>query len=113
MYAGNLKTMRFTISRDGEPMVLDGFTAKWALSQISKRSGEYSKTPILEKKSTTSTEILKTVPQSGILEVYLKNVDTKDLLGEYYYELELYDTENESIVVAVGDLRILKNVDNT
>jgi hypothetical protein len=113
MYAGNLKTQRFTITQDGAALSLNGFTIKWALTTTSKKTGDYTTTPILEKKSTNVLQVAKTDAPNGICEVYLHASDTANLLGTYYYELELFDSNGEGIVVATGQIEILKNVVNT
>lgn len=116
IFAGNYHPLKFTLTdadNDNAPLDASAFTIRWALSKISSTTKEYSGTPILEKKSTTSGHMDLADQATGIVSVLLKKADTENLLGTYYYELELEDGLGNTIVVATGKLTIKRNVTNT
>jgi len=118
-YAGNRRDLNFQvfdIDQSVTPAVktprnITDDTIKWAISRIT--GGTYSSTPVLQKSSATGGGIEKTDPGSGWCRVSLLKADTDKLLGDYHQELEDFDLDGESQVVAVGLVRILLNVKNT
>ena len=116
MYAGNLRTLRVTVTDEdvvGSPAKdLTGLTVKWALSR-QDTSGNFLTTPVLEKKSTTPSELTVTDAPGGEFEVYLVPADTAALFGTFYWEAEVFDATPAGVVVATGTLEILRNVVNT
>ncbi len=115
-YAGNSRTLRFTvIDKDADPEAakdLSGLVMKWALVRMA--NGKYLKTPVLEKSSATAGHMDMSSAASGVVDVILSDADTDALLGDFWYELEAFDSgSNSSEVVAVGPVTILLNVENT
>lgn len=118
MFAGNALVLRFTVrDKDQAPDAvtgiypvknLTGFTWKWALSRKIGNSF-VADVPLVEKSGSPAS------PHSaGVIEVALALVDTDDLAGLYYQQLEIYETGagNASTVVFEGDFRIKVNVVN-
>ena len=116
MYANNLRTLRITVTDEdsvGSPSKdLTGLVVKWALSR-QDTSGNFLTAPILEKRSTTPTELTVTDAVNGIFEVYLVPADTAALVGTFYWEAEVFDATPSGVVVATGTLEIVRNVVNT
>lgn len=117
MYAGNKRTLRFTIVDEdtvGSPALnLTGRVLKFVLASVSP-NGDILTTPLIEKKSTTPAQITVTDAVNGIAEVYLLEADTLPLLGDYYFELEVFEADATiHTVVGTGTLTILANVTNT
>lgn len=115
-YANNPVKLKFEVTdKDASPetaLDLSSFTAKWAISRISAKTGEYLTSPIVEKKQS-SGGITVTDAANGKLEVDLDPADTQGLSGEFHHELEVFDGQGNGVVVAVGTLTIDKNVENT
>lgn len=114
MYAGNYRVLRFSPITDeaGDPLDMTGFTIKWTLSKYGS-NGKPNKTPLLERKSTTAGQMTLTNVATGSVDVILAEGLTAALEGTYYQQLEIFDGSNRSNVVAVGDIEILRNIDNT
>lgn len=114
IYAGNRHTLRYTVVNQDNadlPKDLTGIAARWALSKFSA-DGSFSKTAVLAKNSTNALQILISAPATGVIDVFIAEGDTAALVGDYYFELELYITASYSLVVAAGTLTIVKNVTN-
>ena len=118
MYQDNKLTLRFTV-RDGDqaevggvhPVFdLTGFTVQWALSRGT--TSQFVTTASVLKSSAQITEIEVTDAVNGLLEVKLVGADTATIFGDFYYELELVDGMSEKVVVAVGEINIIRNVSN-
>lgn len=116
MYAGNKRTMIFTIldaDNGNVPLDVTNKYVQWALSRFSP-TGDYSTTPVLEKKSSNVLQIAKIDPTNGVVHVFLIPADTLALFGDFYFELEvLASPGGEGVVVATGTLTINRNVANT
>jgi hypothetical protein len=114
MYAGNKRTLRFTVldeDNNDAPLDLTPFTIKWAMSKVNQE-GQFLLTPVLEK--ILGSGITITGPDDNIAVVELLGADTDTLnAADYYMELELFDGSNESVVVATGTMTIIANVENT
>jgi len=123
MYAGERKTIRFAGTDQDDGTALDYATdfaeVKWALTSINPSTGEFSTTPVLEKKSqvaqteTGGNEIDFSGTGNNQADVQLINADTDTLAGEYYQELEGFDANGEGVVLATGTITIIRNVENT
>lgn len=114
IYAGNKHLLKFTITdsdNGGVAKDLTGIGAQFALSR--RISDEiYSTTPVVEKDSDGPDVTIVAPASSGVIWVVLNGVDTEDLQGTYYYELETVDGQGNTLVVATGDLEIKANVSN-
>jgi len=117
IYAGNKRTLKFAVTDQdtaGSPAFnLTNLIAKWTLARVGADGSVLTSAPVVEKKSTTGTQITITNAAGGLLEVYLVEVDTLTLLGDFYFELELFDVAGAHVVVATGTMTILPNVTNT
>lgn len=116
MYAGNKRSLQFTISDEdttGSPAKdLSGLTVKFALSLMDS-SGNFQTTPTVEKTTDNSGEITISGSSNEIATVVLVPADTSALAGDYYMELEAFDGTPAGIVLATGTLTIIRNVTNT
>ena len=116
-YAGTHHRFNFTIAdydldpTGATPKNLTGLVAKWTLARIS--GGSYSDKYTIQKTSVVDGGIVVTDAANGKLTVELLHADTAKLLGDYHQELELFEADGESTIVAVGDFTILRNVKNT
>lgn len=118
IYAGNRHKLRFVVRDLDEPAVagvfpvldLTPFTVRWALSRGTTES--YSTEATLNKSSANPTDVDLTDAVSGIAVVNLFKVDTENLSGAFYQELELVDGAGQCLVVAVSNISILRNVVN-
>jgi len=127
MYVGERKTARIAVvDQDAADVPLNistGFdNVKWAMVAIDPATGSFGTAPILEKKSTvaqseTGGNEIDFVNVDGTLDgadVQIINADTTSLsAGDYYHELEGFDTAGEGVVLATGTITILKNLVNT
>lgn len=115
-YAGNARTLRFTVldqdAPGSPPKDLTGLGIRWALTRFSG-GGDPLSTPVLDKDTANAGQITIVDAINGVLEVNLAEGDTTSLLGDYYFELEVYSTGSFSLVVATGTETIRKNVTNT
>lgn len=115
-YAGNKRTLRFTIKDQdavGSPAKdITGMSVRWALCKINS-AGNVVKTPLLEFNTDNPAKVVVTDAPNGKVEVYLSHDDTASLLGDYYHEAEIYITGSFSLVVATGTLTINLNVGTT
>lgn len=116
IFAGNKRTLKFAITDAdtvGAPAFnLTNLVLKFTLTRVSA-DGNILTTPLIEKKSTSATQLVVTNAAGGLCEVYLVEADTLTLLGDFYFELEAYDVSNEHVVLATGTLTIKPNVTNT
>lgn len=110
VYAGNKRTLRFTVVDEaGDAFDLTGYDVRWALSKYGQ-SGSYGTTAEVNKHSDNVDEI---TVASNVVDVVLVGADTAALAaGDYYHELEIVDAQDESLVVAVGDVELRNNVVN-
>lgn len=116
MYANNIRTLRFAVTDADatdptDPLDLTGLVVKWALSRIAP-SGQFTTTAIVEKCSNDGTLTI-TNPTGGLCELTLDPADTATLSGKFYHELEVFDSGDNGVVVATGEITILRNVVNT
>lgn len=120
-YEGNIQTLSFTITdadNAGVALDLTNLTLKWAMSKASSLDPlVYSTTPKLEK--TEGSGITVTDASGGLCTVTIETVDTEPdnvngiRPGNFYWELEATDLNDERTVLAVGTFSILKNVVNS
>lgn len=116
IYAGNKRTLRFAITDEdaggSPPFNITGLTIKFALARVSASGNVLTSSPVFQKVSTTPADLTVTNAAGGILEVYLVEVDTAALLGDFYFELEAFEAGGQHVVLATGTLTILPNVAN-
>lgn len=119
-YAGNKQVFMWTLLDDDAfgtdvPLPLGGREVRWAMSRFND-DGTYSTEPTLVKSSLNGTdEVEVTDAANGLVRVYVDGIDTVDLDGKFYQELEVVDDNGagEPVVVATGVITIRKNVSNT
>lgn len=116
MYAGEKKILRFTVVNKNvsgdPPLDLTSYDVRWSMSRVGDNG--YSATPTVKKDTGGVGGVVKTFPLTGICEVTLVRTDTATIsLGTYHQELEVVDGSGELAVVAVGDIEVLRNVDNS
>lgn len=110
-FAGNYHKLSFTITDEdnGGALNLTGLTLKWAMTPGT--IAKYSKTPKLEKTPTVTDAV------GGLCEVVILSADTGGATGigpaSYYWELEATDGTGELTVLAVGQIDLKLNVENT
>lgn len=115
MYAGEKRIFAYAIiDRDtvgDPPLNLTGLTVRWAISRLGANG--YSKQPVVKKDSAGVGGVVITSAVGGLAEVTIMRADTETLLGDFHIECEVADGSGEYEVVAVADLEILVNVDNS
>lgn len=115
-YEANPRVLTFVVTdEDNGDVALDmsapGWTARWAMSRI-RDDGSYSRTPTLEKTFGSGVEFSNAV--NGEVEVSITEADTEGLGGKtYHHELEVVNPAGQPVVVAVGTITMLLNLDNT
>lgn len=118
MFQGDKKTLKFTVIDEDNPTPdtpkdITALDIRWALVKFKTGTEEdWSATPIFDKESTAgATEIDKTAPATGDLEVYLVNVDTIAIKpGKYHHQLTTIEAGGEALVVATGVLTLKRKV---
>jgi len=99
---GDSKIINITVIDEySQPLNLYGITANWIMY---KRNPD---NPILQK--TTVSGITLSVPTSGILTIRLIPSDTETLLGRFYHECEITDTNGNISTVTEGSVTIFKS----
>lgn len=95
MFQGDSKNIVVDISSD-EALDLTGATIKWALKK---------------KVYSTENELLKTITDAtnGQVIIQLEPVDTANLTGLYYHELELTDGAGNVSTIMTGNVTINKS----
>ncbi len=126
-YAGNRLQLHIPVvdeDASGSPALSNLDTefssVKWALSRFDAE-GNVSTTPVIEKKSNVAQaetggneiDFSNDVGTNDAADVQLITGDTDALSGDFYHELEGFDSGGQSIVLATGTLTILRNVVNT
>ena len=118
IYRKNKVTFRFTIVDEdvtGEPPLdITNFVLKFAIARLTESGSPVVGSPIIDLRSDTSGQIVKTDALNGEVEVRLTADDT-DLLPhnkDYYLELESFDASNNPVVTTTGILTVLPNVSN-
>jgi len=110
--AGTTSTVQMTISDEGSPLNLSGFTVKWATSrQLS--SSCFGEVALIEKCSNDATlTIIDAV--NGVVEFTLDPADTVDLTqANYEHQLTTIDAFDNEEVVTEGTMTIKKRIVNT
>lgn len=116
VYAGNRKVLRFTVvdeDNSNDPLDLTAYKVYFAMAKIGASSPRTAD-PLIDMNSVDdSTQVVKTDPTNGVVDVILLAADT-DLVkpDDYYIELEGEDPSGNTEVFAVGTLKIEPNVDN-
>lgn len=107
MFAGNRRLFRFPVKdEDDQPLDLNGYSAEWSLCAY---DGDKPKKPAALKLTSGGGAITIT-PATGEVLVEIPEGATVDLEGLYYSELEIFDAQSNSCVVAIGDVLIRPNV---
>lgn len=112
MYAGNRKVLRFTIlnSDTPGPLNLAGMTVKFGVCSIGDNGPNTSDLLI---DLTTGAQVVTTDAPNGKVSVTLLKAHTDGIPpGDYYLELEVYDSSSNQVVVSTGTLTILPNLRN-
>lgn len=119
MYAGNRHVLSWEeiLDDDDAPIGLGGKVAKFSLTKITASTGlpKYGAPVIDWASDDVGSQITVTAP-NGPIEVELLPEDTEDLASkdtDYYFELELFESDGSSpVVVATGIGTIKANVVN-
>lgn len=108
MFAGNRRRFRFPVlDEDEQPLDMTGYSAIWSLCEY--EAGGKPKTPPVLRIPNDGGSIDIT-PAMGIVMVDVAEGLTANLEGVYHAELEIFDAQANSCVVATGDLHIRRNV---
>lgn len=100
LFAGESKNLVISIvNSDGTIPNLVGSTFKWKL--------DVRNNPV-EKDSTNGISILD--EQAGTVKVKLDPIDSKNLSGNFFHELEMTDSNGNINVVLTGILQIRTNI---
>ena len=96
------------------PLDITGYTIRWAATRTNASGNPIESGAVIDLNTTNDpTQVVKTTPASGIVDVILLEADTTGLTpGSYYIELEGVDGSGNSEVFAVGTLTIEPNIDN-
>jgi len=116
IYAGNRRVLTFTIedqdAGDGSAKDITGFTVKFALARTDANGEPITSSPLIDL-SSSGSQVVITDAANGVVQVTLGGSDTDSIVpGDYYFELEVFDSSSNSTVVAVGTMTIEPNVDN-
>ena len=117
LYRGNRKVLRYTVTDEDNsnaPLDITGYTIRWAATRTNASGNPIESGAVIDLNTTNDpTQVVKTTPASGIVDVILLEADTTGLTpGSYYIELEGVDGSGNSEVFAVGTLTIEPNIDN-
>lgn len=108
MVSGDARTIEFAITdQDGAAMNLDGYTARWAMSRL-RSAGVFSTEITLLK--TLGTGLNITNAAGGLISVSLDPIDTAELVGPYYHELEVRNGDTVVFTAASGIINILRDL---
>ncbi len=112
LFVGDALTVEITVSEDGTPVNLTGFTVKWSTSRLDAR-GCFSATPVIEKCSNESTLFFVDI-LNGVIEFTLVDVDTESLSpGNYHHQLIIVDGTGNPTVVTIGTMVLTRRLNNT
>ena len=117
VYRGNRKVLRYTVTDDdnaGAALDITTYLMRWAATRTDASGDPIESGAVIDLNSTSNpSQVVKTTPASGIVDVTLLEADTTSLTpGTYYIELEGVDASSNSEVFAVGTLTIEPNIDN-
>ena len=117
MYRGNRKVLRYTVTDEdnsGSALDITSYTIRWAATRTNASGNPIETGAVIDLNSTSDpTQVVKTTPASGIVDITLLEADTTSLTpGSYYIELEGVDGSGNSEVFAVGTLTLEPNIDN-
>lgn len=118
LWSGNRRIIEFTVEDEdnpGNPLSLTGYVVKFALARFDRNGDPIKANPLIDMRSDTSSQVTITDAANGVVEVELLEADTVNIQptpGDYYFELEVFDVSNNSVVVATGTATIKRNVDN-
>jgi hypothetical protein len=117
MYRGNRKVLRYTVTDEdnsGAALDITSYTIRWAATRTNASGNPIETGAVIDLNSTSDpTQVVKTTPASGIVDITLLEADTTSLTpGSYYIELEGVDGSGNSEVFAVGTLTLEPNIDN-
>lgn len=112
-FAGNTRVLAFTLTESDQAgaaaLNLTGASVRWAMAPIGLM-GAVSNAVAVRK--TNGNGIVVTDPVAGLVEVTLEVPDTASLSGAFYHELEIVDAQGRAVVVATGQITILRNLPN-
>lgn len=117
MYRGNRKVLRYTVTDEdnsGAALDISSYTIRWAATRTNASGNPIETGAVIDLNSTSDpSQVVKTTPASGIVDITLLEADTTSLTpGSYYIELEGVDGSGNSEVFAVGTLTLEPNIDN-
>ena len=116
LYANNKIDLPFAVTDANNGDAAYDFTnktVKFAMSKLNA-AGVYSSTAALEKSSDgADVNITLPIDTSGEVTVTLYNGDTANFLGEYAWQLEVYDLSGSAYVVADGVIEFKRNITET
>lgn len=116
MFQGNRKVLRFSLTNEDTPGVLDMTnipTFKFAMARIDASGNPLKSNPVVDL--STGAQVVRVTPvaTSGVVTVELLYANTATLNpGDYYFELEATDSSGFTEVVATGTGTINVNVNN-
>lgn len=112
-YAGNKRTLQFTVYNDdneGVPLDLTGLTFKWGCA-ATRFDRSFVEPKLVQKTLADGITVIDAA--AGRVDVVIAGSDTTSLDGLYYHELEAFDVDSNSMVLMTGYLTILRNLANT
>ncbi len=117
VYRGNRKVLRYTVTDEdngGAALDITTYTIRWAATRTDTSGNPIESGAVIDLNTTDDpTQVVKTAPASGVVDVTLVEANTTELTpGTYYIELEGVDASAHSEVFAVGTLIIEPNIDN-
>lgn len=101
MWSGDSQVINIQITEGdaATPRNLTSDDVRWVLADS---AGD---TPIIEK-STTGSDVVKTNPSEGEIEVRLDKSDTEEMYGRYHHEAEVEDDQGRELTVMSGSVKI-------
>lgn len=118
MYQRNRRLLRFTCVDEDSPLDpkpnrnLSGYTAKFALARFDVNGNPVRTNPLIDL-SSAGVQVVITGVDNHIIEVTLVEANTTAIFpGDYYFEVEIFDSTPSSLVVSTGTLTILANIIN-
>lgn len=99
MYQGDTKNLVVSVTKDdGSELDLTGCTVKWAILKSTTNS---------EKLVLIETPRIRT--DNNTITIPISSTDTLNLLGKYYHECKLIDTQGNASTIFVGYITLNKS----
>lgn len=117
IYAGNVKTLEFTVTDEEAlaPLDLTSSIVKFAATILDENSNPVVDSPNIDLNSS-GAQVTIVDAVNGRVDVDLIEAHTTALAAagetEYYIELEVFDVGGDSVVVATGTMTVKPNVVN-